>query len=119
MQSSSTGIPAQNETPHATAIPHNLSSWLPPDIRRLPGADLAAAAYDLTQGIALVLAIVEQSDSARDEDTDTPLLDKTDCCILLRYAIASAQALNLQAWQWIEWLQDHGAQQCRPGAAVT
>lgn len=101
--------PSPNSTPAqengSTAI-HHAFSWFPALARHYPEADFVAATHDLAQGIALVLEIVEQSDIARCNEGERPVLTVCDCAILLRHAIAAAHALHTLAWQRIEMIRE-------------
>lgn len=71
-------------------------SWLSDDAQRTPGADVISVTCDISQGIAIILDMVQDATGMVDCG-ETPPLNRCQCGDLLRFATAAARMLARMA----------------------
>jgi len=95
------------------AAAHQPFSFVAARLKHDPNARFAASVLDITQGIAVCLSIVHNSELARSmnrddpDDQQLPLVDTVDTERLLRLATASATLMARDAEQYIEWMNKY------------
>jgi len=83
-------------------------TWLDQDAKKIPGAKLAERTRDLSQGIAMVLEMVEQDGLANDCADLPRLMTLGQRGTMLRFAIAAAESLADMAEDQCAWFDNHG-----------
>lgn len=82
-------------------------SWLSADAQYLPLASFAARTFDIAQGIGLILEMIEDTQLCEDEEGRSPMLSRGQCGVLQRMVIATADALQSEARQAMDWFDAH------------
>lgn len=91
-------------------------SWLDSDAQRYPLAEFVANSHDMANGLSMLLEMLEDA-FLREESGDTQYFDQLQQGKLLRFAIASANSLQSEARQAMEWLNRQGGQIAKQPAA--
>lgn len=91
-------------------------SYLNQDARRYPLANFVECAHDLAAGMSLIMEMVEDCMVSGDAAGEDPRLSPAQQGQLLAFAKASAKLLHCRAYEHMEWLNTHGADQVRKGA---
>lgn len=89
-------------------------SWLSADAQYLPLASFAARTFDIAQGIGLIMEMIEDTQLCEDEEGRSPMLSRGQCGVLQRMVIATADALQSEARQAMDWFDAHGVKYYAP-----